>query len=43
MAVVVMLAPSNDINNPLPLLPGILSALASVCPGEVIEVGTGGL
>ena len=38
VAVVVMVAPSNDINDLLPLVPGVLTALGSVRPGDAVEV-----
>ena len=38
VAVVVMVAASNDINDLLPLVPGVLAALAVVQPGDAIEV-----
>ena len=36
---VVMMAPSNDVDDLRPLLPGVEQALASVRPGEIIRVG----
>ena len=38
VAVVVMVAASNDIIDLLPLVPGVLAALAAVRPGDVVEV-----
>ena len=37
VAVVVMVAPSNDINDLLPLVPGVLTALTAVRPGDAVE------
>ena len=42
VAVVVMVAPSNDINDLLPLVLGVLTALASVRPGDAVEVRSAG-
>ena len=39
ISVVVMLAPSNDVDDLRPLLPGVEQALASVRLGEIIRVG----
>ena len=39
ICVVVMMAPSNDVDDLRPLLPGVEQALASVRPGETMRVG----
>ena len=39
ISVVVMVAPSNDVDDLRPLLPSIEKALASMRPGEIIRVG----
>ena len=39
ICVVVMLAPSNDVDDLRPLLPAVEQSLASIRPGEVIRVG----
>ena len=39
ISVVVMMAPSNDIDDLRPLLPGVEEALAKLRPGEIIRVG----
>ena len=39
LSVVVMLAPSNDVDDLRPLLLGVERALASVRPGEIMRVG----
>jgi hypothetical protein len=38
VAIVVMASPSNDIADLLPLVPGVLAALATVKPGDAVEV-----
>ena len=38
VALVVMISPSNDIADLLPLVPGVLAALCVVMPGDAIEV-----
>ena len=38
VAVVVMVAASNDIDDLIPLVPGVLAALAVVQPGDAVEV-----
>ena len=38
ISVVVMVAPSNDIDDIRPLLPGVEEALAKLRPGEIIRV-----
>ena len=42
VALVVLIAPSNDINDLLPLMPGVLTALASIRPGDAVEVRSSG-
>ena len=39
IGIVVMVAPSNDIDDLRPLLPDVARALASVQPGETMRVG----
>ena len=39
ISVVVMVAPSNDVDDLRPLLPGVEQALARVRPGEIMRVG----
>jgi predicted nuclease of predicted toxin-antitoxin system len=39
ISVVVMMAPSNDVDDLRPLLPGVEQALATPRPGEIIRVG----
>ena len=39
ISVVVMMAPSNDVDDLRPLLPGVDEALAKLRPGEIIRVG----
>ena len=39
IGVVVMIAPSNDVDDLRPLLPGVEAALAKLRPGEIIRVG----
>ena len=39
ISVVVMVAPSNDVDDLRLLLPGVERALASVRPGEIMRVG----
>ena len=39
ISVVVMMAPSNDVDDLRPLLPGVEEALATLRPGEIIRVG----
>ena len=39
VAVVVLYARSNRINDLLPLMPALAQALLSVSPGEIVEVG----
>ena len=39
VSVVVMMAPSNDVDDLRPLLPGVEQALAKLRPGEIIRVG----
>jgi hypothetical protein len=41
VAVVVMVAASNDIADLIALVPGVLRALASVQPGDTVEVRAG--
>ena len=38
VAVVIMVAASNDIDDLFPLVPGVLAALGSVQPGDAVEV-----
>ena len=38
VAVVVMVGLSNDIDDLMPLVPGVLATLATIQPGEVVEV-----
>ena len=38
VAVVVMVAASNDIADLVPLVPGVLAALTAVQPGDAVEV-----
>jgi hypothetical protein len=38
VALVVMVSPSNDIADLLPLVPAVLAALTAVKPGDAIEV-----
>jgi hypothetical protein len=38
VAVVILVAPSNDVADLRPLVPGVLAALATVQPGEAVEV-----
>lgn len=38
VAVVVMVAGSNDIADLLPLVPGVLATLAVIQPGDAVEV-----
>ena len=39
ICVVVMMAPSNDVDDLRPLLSGVEQALTGVRPGEIIRVG----
>lgn len=39
VAVVVLVAPSNRLSDLVPLMPSVRSILATIAPGEVIEVG----
>ena len=39
ISVVVMMAPSNDVDDLRPLLPGVQEALAKLRPEEIIRVG----
>ena len=39
ISVVVMMAPSNDVDDLRPLLPGVEKALAKLRPGEIMQVG----
>ena len=39
ISVVVMMAPSNDVDDLRPLRPGVEEALAKLRPGEIIRVG----
>ena len=39
ISVVVMMGPSNDVDDLRPLLPGVQEALAKLKPGEIIRVG----
>ena len=39
ISVVIMMAPSNDVDDLRPLLPGVEEALATLRPGEIIRVG----
>ena len=39
ISIVVMMAPSNDLDDLRPLLPGVEEALAKLQPGEIIRVG----
>ena len=39
ISVVVLMAPSNDVDDLRPLLPGVEEALANLRPGEIIRVG----
>ena len=39
ISVVVMMAPSNDVDDLRPLLPGVEEALIKLRPGEIIRVG----
>ena len=39
ISVVVMMAPSNDVDDLRPLLPGVEEALTKLGPGEIIRVG----
>ena len=39
ISVVVMMAPSKDVDDLRPLLPGVEEALATLRPGEIIRVG----
>ena len=39
ISVLVMMAPSNDVDDLRPLLPGVEEALAKLRPGEIIRVG----
>ena len=39
ISVVVMMGPSNDVDDLRPLLPGVQEALAKLRPGEIIRVG----
>ncbi len=39
ISVVVMLAPSNDVDDLRPLLPSVEEVLAKLRPGEIIRVG----
>ena len=39
ISVVIMLAPSNDVDDLRPLLPGVQEALARLRPGDIIRVG----
>ena len=39
ISVVVMVAPSNDVDDLRPLLPGVEQSLAGVRPGEITRVG----
>ena len=39
ICVVVMMAPSNDVDDLRPLLPAVEQTLASARPGEIIHVG----
>ncbi len=38
VAVVVMVGPSNQLGDLVPLVPGVLAALATIQPGDVVEV-----
>lgn len=38
VAVVVLVAPSNRLSDLVPLIPSVRSVLATIAPGEVIEV-----
>ena len=40
VAVLVLIAPSNDLADLLPLVPDALVALATIQPGDVIEIHT---
>ena len=39
IGVVIMVAPSNDIDDLRPLVPGVVEALEHIQPGQVIRVG----
>ena len=39
IGVVIIVAPSNDIDDLRPLLPGVVEALGQIQPGQVIRVG----
>ena len=39
ISVVVMMAPSNDVDDLRPLLPGVEEALVKLRPGEIMRVG----
>ena len=39
ISVVVMMAPSNDVDDLRPLLPSVQEALAKLRPGEIVRVG----
>ena len=39
ISVVVMMAPSNDVDDLRPLLPAVEEVLASLRPGEILRVG----
>ena len=39
ISVVVMMAPSNDVDDLRPLLPGVEQALARIQPGKIMRVG----
>ena len=39
ISVVIMMAPSNDVDDLRPLLPGVEDALAKLRPGEIMRVG----
>ena len=41
ICIVVLVAPSNDVDDLRPLLPSVEQALASVRPGEIRRVGAG--
>ena len=39
IGVVIMVAPSNDIDDLRPLVPGVVEALGKIQPGQIIRVG----
>lgn len=39
IGVVIMVAPSNDIDDLLPLVPGVVEALGRLQPGQITRVG----